>query len=183
MIGWRVRRNQRYRKPISREFVIAMGPASAAMLALICARWSEVQRVWSAPTNQLYVGATLLCLGTSVVAAPLAIETAHPSALVGAVQIFGVVWASTLVIGTFVPDIWSSLTAGLDESRALVLACLAAATALLCLLALAAYVAVTTMPWWTILAILAVATARATLYDRYGSVVRRLAERLPNPQL
>ena len=25
------------------------------MLALICARWSEVQRVWSAPTNQLYV--------------------------------------------------------------------------------------------------------------------------------
>jgi hypothetical protein len=74
-------RSEPYDEAISREFVIAMGPAAATVLALVSTRWRAIQRVWSGPNNQLYVGATLVCLGISMIAAPLAIETKHPSAL------------------------------------------------------------------------------------------------------
>jgi hypothetical protein len=63
-----------------------------------------------------------------------------------------------------------------------VLSCLAAITALLCLLVLAAYVSVTTLPWWMILAIVGAAIAKTAVQLRYGSVLRRLVEHLPNPQ-
>jgi hypothetical protein len=159
-----------------------MGTTSAAVLALVGVRWRDIQRVWSGPKNHLYLGATLVCLAISLAAAPFAGVTKNPSALIGAIQAIGVVWGTMIVLSSFLPDMWKSLIVDLDEGRALVLTGLLAVAGLLCLLALAVYLVVATLPWWMLLVILGAAIVRTAVQLRYGSIIRRLVASLPTPQ-
>lgn len=162
---------------MSRDVVIAMGPVSLAILALLVGRWTETLRLWTRPRDLAYVVATLLFLGASPVIAAFAVDS-EPPAWLFAIQCFGVVWGMMLVVAPLVVDVEKALATDIGEGPALVLFL---GVGLAGLLAAFVYLVIAAdAPWWLWLAVIVAAVAKTEVRLRYGPVLRPLVSRIPS---
>jgi hypothetical protein len=155
---------------MSREVVIAMGPVSAAILALLISRWEQTLRHFNRPRDLVYILLTLGFLGASPIIAALAVDATNPSAAVNAVQCFGAVWGTMLILGPLVADVWGVFTARVGERAAsLVAGCIAGVFVVGSFAA-----AIVLLPWWLLLVVVGASVLVTTVQVRYGARFRRL---------